>query len=428
MVDKQQRPHITSGLMTGSLRHVEALVLKHHQQIEAWFREQWQCYPAPITSSVDLRNAGFKLAPVDTNLFPAGFNNLAKEALPLCIQAMQASCIRLFPTAKKFILIAENHTRNVNYYESLASLFEIIQKAGFEVRIGSLLPNLTQPSEVDLPSGRHIVIEPLVRTGDKISVAGFTPCAVILNNDLSDGLPPILMDLDQAITPPLALGWHQRLKSDHFRHYQAVCDEIADALAIDPWLLNPLFRNCGEVDFLNREGEDCLVMNSDKLLKDVSRKYAEYGIEQKPFVIIKADAGSYGMGVMRVRNSEEIHQLSRKQRSRMAKTKGQKVTQAIIQEGVYTFETVGLKKAVAEPVVYMIGPHVVGGFYRIHTSRGIDENLNAPGMHFEPMAFSASCITPDESCEPNHANNLLYTYGVVARLALLAAAREVQKG
>ena len=52
---------------------------------------------------------------------------------------------------------------------------------------------------------------------------------------------------------------------------------------------------------------------------------------------------------------------------------------------MHTFET--LNEAVAEPVVYMIDRYVVGGFYRVHTGRGMDENLNAPGMHFEPLAF-----------------------------------------
>ena len=46
-----------------------------------------------------------------------------------------------------------------------------------------------------------------------------------------------------------------------------------------------------------------------------------------------------------------------------------------------------INDAIAEPVVYMIDRYVVGGFYRVNTERGTDENLNAPGMHFEPLAF-----------------------------------------
>ena len=69
--------------------------------------------------------------------------------------------------------------------------------------------------------------------------------------------------------------------------------------------------------------------------------------------------------------------------------------------------------------------HVVGGFYRVHTDRGPNENLNAPGMHFEPLAFAEVCNTPDSNKDPDAGINRFYAYGVIARLALLAAAREI---
>jgi len=118
--------------------------------------------------------------------------------------------------------------------------------------------------------------------------------------------------------------------------------------------------------------------------------------------------------------------LNRKQRTRMSTTKeGKSIRRVILQEGVYTFETWGQQNAVAEPVVYMIDHFVVGGFYRVHTGRGVNENLNAPGMQFEPLPFTNSCITPDYRQAPNACPNRFYVYGVIARLALLAAAREL---
>ncbi len=94
------------------------------------------------------------------------------------------------------------------------------------------------------------------------------------------------------------------------------------------------------------------------------------------------------MGIMMVKSVDELQQLNRKQRTRMATTKGRRtVTHVLIQEGVYSFETWGEKAAVAEPVVYMIGEHVVGGFYRVHQESSSTENLNAPGMNFEPSSF-----------------------------------------
>jgi glutamate--cysteine ligase len=92
---------------------------------------------------------------------------------------------------------------------------------------------------------------------------------------------------------------------------------------------------------------------------------------------------------------------------------------------VPTYETWGDASAVAEPVVYMMDRYVVGGFYRVHTKKGAEENLNSPGMHFQPLAFDEPCNVPDTHIDPDAAPNRFYTYGVIARLALLAASREI---
>ncbi len=415
-------PHLTTALQ-GPLEFLEIQLLAQQTEIESWLRQQWQLTPAPFYASVDLRNAGFKLAPVDTNLFPAGFNNLNPAFLPLCVQAVQSVIERFSPTARQVLLIPENHTRNLYYLESVATLQAILQKAGYQVRTGSLLPNLQRSQLLSLPSGQNLYLEPLKRTENLIYVEEFLPCFILLNNDLSSGCPAILQNLSQMIIPSLHLGWFTRLKSTHFTHYRQVAQEFSQRIGTDPWFIDPLFKNCGEIDFLKKEGEECLVENIDMLLAAIQRKYKEYHVTQPPFVVVKADAGSYGMGVMTVTQGDDIRRLNRKQRNRMAATKeGQKIRRVILQEGVYTFETWG--KAVAEPVVYLIDRFVVGGFYRVHTQRGINENLNAPGMHFESLAFVDACTNPDQNMAPNACPNRFYAYGVIARLALLAAARE----
>ncbi len=419
-------PHLTTAL-TGPLLTLESHLLDHQTDIEAWLRDQWLETPAPFYASVDLRNAGFKLTPVDTNLFPAGFNNLNPDFLPLCIQAVQSAIERACPRARKVLLIPENHTRNLFYLESVASLQTILSNAGFEVRIGSLLENLEEITEITLPSTRVLRLEPLLREGNQVGVKGFFPCMVLLNNDLSAGRPAMLENLEnQVVTPPLNLGWANRLKSTHFSYYRQVVSEFAEIVGIDPWLIEPMFRNCGEISFKQRDGEECLVKNVTALLNAIEKKYAEYELDAEPFVIVKADAGTYGMGIMTVHNADELLELNRKQRTRMASAKGgQDVSKVIMQEGVYTFETWGPDNAVAEPVVYMIDHFVVGGFYRVHTGKAQNENLNAPGMHFEPLAFANSCNTPDRSMSPDANPNRFYAYGVIARLALVAAAREL---
>lgn len=418
-------PHLTTAL-TGPLMKLEEDLLSQQVGIETWLRKQWRESAPPFYSSVDLRNAGYKLAPVDTNLFPAGFNNLNPDFMPLAIQAVQSVVERVCPDVVRFLIIPESHSRNQYYRESLATLRDIITKAGFSVRIGSLSESVKEPTEVDMPSGRKLLFEPLIRQGSKVGVGDYFPCCILLNNDLTGGVPPIMQGIDQIMMPPSELGWSKRLKSFHFQHFANVASEFARAFQLDPWLLSPLFRYCGEINFMTREGEECLVRNATLLLNAIKSKYQEYAIQDTPFLVVKADAGTYGMAVMMIKDPQELVQLNRKQRTKMASIKGrQAVSRVIIQEGVYTYETVGEDRAVAEPVVYMIGQHVIGGFYRVHSGRAVDENLNAPGMNFEPLAFAKDCLDPHARNE--HTANRFYSYGVVARLAALAAAREMKE-
>lgn len=419
-------PHLTTAL-TGPLLELERRFLDQSTAIEQWFRSQWLDHMPPFYGSVDLRNSGYKLAPVDTNLFPGGFNNLNPDFMSLCVQATQAAVERICPEARSIVLIPENHTRNLYYLQNVARLVTILGHAGLRVRVGSLLPDITAPTPIALPDGGTLTLEPLVRRGNRIGVEGTDPCAILLNNDLSAGVPPILQGLEgQWLIPPLHAGWHMRRKSQHFAAFDQVAQDFATTLGIDPWLINPYFGVCGEIDFHARTGEDCLSSQVDMLLTRIRQKYAEYGVTETPFVVVKADAGTYGMGVMTVRDASEVRDLNRRQRNKMSVVKeGLQVSEVIIQEGVHTFETVN--GGVAEPVVYMIDHYVVGGFYRVHGERGRDENLNAPGMHFEPLAFQTCCTLPDCTQGPDAAPNRFYAYGVVARLALLAASIEIEQ-
>ena len=395
-------------------------------EIERWFRNQWVENTLPFYTSVDLRNAGFKLAPVDTNLFPGGFNNLNPDFLPLCVHAAMSAVQKICPDKQRFLLIPENHTRNLFYLTNVAAIQKILISAGLEVRIGSLLPEITAPTTLDLPNGEKLVLEPIVRKGNRLMLEGFDACAILLNNDLSAGVPKILQGLEQPVVPPLYAGWTTRRKTLHFHAYDRVAEDFAKIIGIDPWLINPVFSQCGKVNFSVQEGEECLAANVDAVLKEVQAKYNQYGIKEKPFVIVKADAGTYGMGILTARSADDVRGLNRKERNKMSVVKeGLEVNEVIIQEGVYTFENVN--GAVAEPVVYMIDQYVVGGFYRVNTDRGIDENLNSRGMSFVPLAFETDCHTPDCSGMPDAPPNRFYTYGVVARLAMLAAAKELEK-
>ena len=418
-------PHLTTAL-TGPLQNLERIILNNQTTIESWFRNAWRDVQIPFYASVDIRNSGYKIAPVDTNLFPSGFNNLNSSFESLCVHAAQMAIEHTQLPIDKILIIPENHTRNLFYLENIASLQSIIQKAGFEVRIGTLMEDITTPTRIELDSSNTVLLEPIYRDQNRILVDNFNPDLILLNNDLIRGEPDMFKNIEQKITPPTSLGWSSRLKSNHFNFYQKVAKEFAELIGIDSWLIDPMFRNCGKVDFMKREGVDCLSSNVKSLLEAINTKYNEHDVDYAPFVMVKADAGTYGMGVMSIRSQDEISELNRKERTRMATTKeGQKVSQVIIQEGVYTHETWGDEETVAEPVVYMMDRQVVGGFYRVHGKRTTSQNLNTPGMRFEPLAFLDCCSTPEPNLEADCHQNRFYTYGVIGRLALLAASHEI---
>ena len=420
-------PHLVTAL-TGPINELEQRILESMPAIERWFRLEWMEHTPPFYTSVDIRNAGFKLAPVDTNLYPGGWNNLTDEMLPLAVQAAMAAIEKICPEAKNLLLVPENHTRNTFYLRNVVQLQRIFEQAGLNVRLGSLNPDILEPTDITLSSGETLTLEPLQRDGRRIGLKGFDPCTVLINNDLSAGTPAVLQNLhEQFVLPPLHAGWSVRRKSTHFAAYEEVAKRFAKLLGMDHWLINPMFNHCGQVDFADGEGMACMRDNVDVLLTKIRRKYKEYGIQEKPFVVIKADNGTYGMGIMTVRDAAELNELNRRTRNKMSTVKdGLPVSDVLIQEGVTTNERIN--EAVAEPVVYMLDRYVVGGFYRVHAERGVDENLNAPGASFVPLAFDQSAHLPEPGVKPGvSAPNRFYMYGVLARLAMLGASYELEQ-
>ncbi len=419
-------PHLITAL-TGPINELEQRILDSMPAIERWFRLEWMEHTPPFYTSVDIRNAGFKLAPVDTNLYPGGWNNLTPEMLPLAVQAAMAAIEKICPEARNLLLIPENHTRNTFYLSNVAQLRRIFHMAGLNVRIGSISPEIKKNTVIEIPGGETVTLEPVIRSKTRLGLKDFDPCTILLNNDLSAGIPGILEDIhEQYLLPPLHAGWSVRRKSRHFQSYEEVSKRFGKLLGIDPWLINPMFNRCGEVNFAESAGNECLTSNVDALLTKIRRKYKEYGIKEKPFVVVKADNGTYGMGIMTVRDAKELEDLNRRTRNKMSVIKdGQAVSEVIIQEGVLTNER--MHDAVAEPVVYMMDRYVVGGFYRVHAERGIDENLNAPGASFVPLAFDQSTHLPQPGAKPGaSAPNRFYMYGVIGRLAMLAASYELE--
>ena len=417
-------PHLVTGL-TGPINELEQRVLDSMPAIERWFRLEWMEHTPPFYCSVDVRNAGFKLAPVDTDLFPRGWNNLTQPMLPLAVQAAMAAIEKICPEARNLLIIPENDVRSTFYLSNLAQMRRIFHMAGLNVRLGSINPDLKKSTVLKLPDGETLTLEPVIRSRGRVGVKDFDPCTILLNNDLVAGVPGILEDLnEQYLLPPLHASWSTRRRSTHFKTYEEVAKRFGKLIGVDAWLINPMFDRCGGVDLGTADGVEALQSRVDTLLAKVKKKYKEYGIKEKPFVVVKADNLGGSAGLMSVRDAKDVPALAKKACA-VAGNPFRGVQELILQEGVLTLER--MNDAVAEPVVYMMDRYVVGGFYRIHAERGIDEDLNAPGSSYVPLAFDQSTHLPQLGVRPGaSAPNRFYMYGVIGRLAMLAASYELE--
>ncbi len=389
--------------------------------IEGWFDAEFAKTPASFYSSVDLRHSGTKLAPVDTNLFPAGFNNLSIAARARATQAVRDFVAQSARPIAKVLLIPENHTRNLGYLDNLNVLIGILRDVGLEVCIGSLAAQAGEPLELEGSDGTKMTQKPLKREGNfLLTEHGFKPDLIVVNNDMTSGMPSLLRGVTQLVVPQVGQGWYRRKKTIHFEAYEQTATRFAQAFDLDPWLIAASFHQCGRIDFHERKGIECVALGVEKILNKVRGKYAEYGIDDEPYVYIKADSGTYGMGIMTVRSGEELYEMNKKIRNKMNVIKeGVQSTEVIIQEGVPTVDRVD--GAIAEPMIYLVNGHAVGGAFRVNEERDPYGNLNAKGMHFAGMCDEAeakdSSFHAVKNCD-------FSVYGLVSRLATLAASRE----
>ena len=204
------------------------------------------------------------------------------------------------------------------------------------------------------------------------------------------------------------------------------CANLPATFGFDPWLISAAFHRCGVVNFDERVGIECVALGVEKVLHTVRRKYEEHGIKDTPYVYVKADSGTYGMGVMTVGSGDELLEINKKTRNKMGVIKeGTPNTEVIIQEGIPTIDRA--HGAVAEPMLYLVDGVPVGGAYRVNETRDAMTNLNAPGMRFIGMCDEGECGDEVEnSIETPKCN--FEVFGLIGALAALAAGREVYGG
>ncbi|MCM0606428.1 MAG: glutamate--cysteine ligase [Xanthomonadaceae bacterium] len=416
-------------------------IREHLPAVREWLKKEAEIAEAPFYSSVDLRDSGYKIVPVDNNLYPAGFNNICPTDQRTSAHVFQKeieeiSKIHGWKNIKKIVIIPESHTTNTFYLENLYYLQNIITAAGFETELGWYPEDATEALHIKSASDKDLVVKPFkTDTGSLVLKNGFKPDLVILNNDFSSGYPKRLDGLSQPILPSHRLGWHTRRKSEHFVHYNRLSQELAEIIGMDPWSLMIETVEVKNVDFESEASLKIIADKAHEVLERLKTSYTERKIRRKPFLFIKSNTGTYGMGIHVIHEAKEILTINRRTKNKLAMGKsGLKTESIIIQEGVPT--TTIVDKLTAEPVIYLAGSELIGGFLRTHTEKGDEDNLNSKGMVFRKLcmtdlgdmqSLSRSYSVDIDEDDANEEEPIFeQAYGMIARLSALATGLEIK--
>lgn len=324
--------------------------------------------PGVLYSSSDVRDSGYRAAPVDVNVFPAGFNNLpaTEEASRLLRRYVDGE----HPGAERVGIYPESHTKNRYYVENLCSLRDLARGAGYEVEVVTTDPALLDgEAALGGADGGRVTYVPL---------DDFDPDVLILNNDLSDGPLDALSDADAALLPPQSMGWWSRSKGRFFSLYAEEARGLAGAVGIDPWRISPRTVRVGDVDM--RGDLEEVARAVEDVLTHAREKRDEHGVKDEVAAFVKDDRGTYGQGATVVRSGDAVRDMSNTERKSMAVGKGgHDVTSVVVQEGIPTRHEVGGESA--EPVQYVVGGESAGYFWRCRGDGELSV-LNSPGQSF----------------------------------------------
>lgn len=376
----------------------------------------------PIYTSMDIRDSGCKVCAVDVNLFPAGFNNLNAEE-----KYKAAEKMRLFFSAKILkaspwciCLIPEAHTNNQGYLENLTGIIEILNLAGAQVKLMWSGMPIPQAWTITTKSGKNLVFLPQNQALENVD-------AILLNHDLSGGVLESIKDIHLPIFPSPTLGWYKRKKSSHFEIVDALLEKIANAVkGFDKWCFQPLTLSYTNLNFDQEKDVEFITQELQKIFHRLRAEYAERGYSQEPFLFLKNDAGTYGMGVLSFKDIEEVEQAASLIRKKLRKGKESvPIRNVIIQEGIVShYHLKNKEESIAEPVLYMVNGMPVGGFFRAHSNlgdKGPFENLNQPGSTLQSLDIDYSSPRELSIRELMEAPHLYY---FLAKLHATAAALE----
>lgn len=395
-------------------------IVAKYSKLQKWYEDRVIPKYIPFYCSFDIRDSGYKIAPVDANLYPAGFNNICQTDKESSFDLAREYIETHYGKEIKNIgLLAEEHTSNFFYWDNVYWIRTLLTEAGYNIRV--LLPTLHDDKRIfKSASGFEIEAYPI-----KIDDKGFVHSEskldlIISNNDFSTAFEGWAKDVATPINPPLEMGWHSRTKDSFFKVYNELVEEFCEITHLSCAMLKIKTETFNDFDMGDEASQKKLIETSEAFFQDLKNEYEKNNIPYNPYMFIKNNAGTYGLGIIEVKDPSDIASWNYKSRKKMKAAKGgREIHSVILQEGIPTIVK-NQDDFVAEPAIYMIGSRLAGGFLRVNERKGPEDNLNAPGA-----VFSRLCVS---DLEFDHQGKMMENvYGWVAKLAMLAISREFQR-
>ena len=376
----------------------------------------------PLTGSVDVRHCEASAAghpgrscrtvAVDTNRFPAGFNNVDPGDHGQLAAAFRSS--PALQAADEIVVVHEGHTRMLVYHESVDALVAILQKAF--------------PSKAILRCPLNELEErfgSVQRPGD--SATACPKQFFLLNADLSieadqegDGAPDAGAVAAHRLLPMMdrCMGWDVRSKAAHFGFLHPMLEQCCARLGVPLASMQASFAvSDADVCVANPRHREHMASLVDRLA----------GATKAPNVFVKNDRGTYGLGLWAFSKGSELRKSNSNVLDKLSYARhGARATRFLLQEGVPSSLRCGPGERQGRPleiVLVCIRGRVCSYFARLgagsSTSTG---SLNVPGSSFvRRQDFESS---PEFAEAAELVRRHWGRYVLLGRAAMLAMARE----
>ena len=237
--------------------------------------------PPLLYGSVDIRESSHKYAPVDMNMYPAGFNNICKFDQAQTTNQFATFFKQTKADAKTIGIFIESHTKNLFYLDHIYQLSLLITNAGYQTFLFTIDNDLFESGEQKTlnlisQSQHQVTIHLAQMINHQFFIQDQALDLIVMNNDQSKPFNINWDEIKTPIHPTPKIGWFKRKKADHFSFYEKVVSAFSAKFSVEPNLLMAQYTSVDQVNFATKDGIDKIADEFDLLQKKIGKESPIY--------------------------------------------------------------------------------------------------------------------------------------------------------